>query len=80
MSNDEITMSAMDKNGTGPVTCAELKELGYNLNGFFLLRVNTTTIKIVYCNLKELKRKTKKKKNKNELSTISKSAPPIYGL
>ena len=80
MSNDEITMSAMDKNGTGPVTCAELKEFGYTSNGFFLLRFNTTTIKIAYCNLKGLKRKTKQKKNKNELSTIIESTPPLLGM
>jgi len=80
MSNDEITMNAMDTNGTGPGTCAELKEFGYTSNGFFLLRSNTTTIKIAYCNLKGLKRKTKQKKNQNELSTIIESTPTLLGM
>lgn len=54
MGSDEITRSAMDKNGAGPATCEELRDIGYTLNGFFMLRFTSTTIKMAYCNLKKL--------------------------
>ena len=71
LSDDEHTSNAIHSNGTGPSSCKELENFGHNLNGFYFLRLNTTTIKTAYCKLNETKRKTKKKKNSNnELTTL----------
>ena len=73
MSDDEITRSAMQGNGTGPETCEELKEIGYKLDGFYMLRFNSTLIKTAFCKLHETKEKIKKKKKKRKESTTVES-------
>ena len=69
MSDDIITRSAMDENG-GARTCEELKKSGYDLDEFYMLRFNVTTIKTSFCKFNETKQKAKNKnKNKNDSST-----------
>lgn len=67
-SNDDITREAIHKNGNGPSTCEELKQVGHNLSGFYFLRTNTTKIKAAYCTLNEIEQRTENN-DKNESRT-----------
>jgi len=79
MSEDIITRSAMDENG-GARTCEELNKSGYNLDGFYMLRFNVTTIKTSFCKFNKTKQKTKNKnKNKNDSSTIETTTLTLPG-
>jgi len=49
LSNDEATLSASSENGTGPQNCEGLKNIGYTLDGFYLVRFKTNIIQTVYC-------------------------------
>ena len=72
ISNDELTRNAMNENGTGPATCEELLHIGYIQDGFYMLRFNLKTIKIVYCKLGEEYRKARmKEKENNQLQTTA---------
>ncbi len=80
MSDDEITMSAIHKNGIGPETCEELNQMGYELDGFYMLRFNSTLIKTTYCRLNEMKIRTNKgKKDKYELTTVEPLTSTLLG-
>lgn len=46
-SSDEITSSKM--NGTGPSNCTDLQSIGFNLRGFYMVRLNNKRIKTIYC-------------------------------
>ncbi len=62
----------MNENGTGPATCEELLHIGYIQDGFYMLRFNLKTIKIVYCKLGEEYRKARmKEKENNQLQTTA---------
>ena len=88
MGNDKITRNAMDENGTGPATCDDLQQIGYTLDGFYMLRLNFKAMKIVYCKLYEqikiLSAKNKQKDtssgfNSTDINNISKK-PRMYFL
>jgi len=49
LSNDELTRQATMKNGTGPESCEELKNIGYTLDGFHMVRFKTNMVIAVYC-------------------------------
>jgi len=49
LSNDESTTEAMSENGSGPKSCEELKNIGYTLDGFHMVRFKTNIVKAVYC-------------------------------
>ena len=39
---DEIAENATKQNGLGPTTCQDLESVGYTLNGFYLVRFNSS--------------------------------------
>ncbi len=81
MSNDEITMNAIHKNGSGPETCDEIRKIGHKLDGFYMLRFNSTLIKTSYCKFNRTKRrKDKTKKDKNELTTLKPTTSTLLGI
>lgn len=49
LGTDEITKKASGMQGTGPGNCEDLKEIGYNLNGFYLVRFMYRRSKAIYC-------------------------------
>ena len=49
LSNDDLTRQATMANGTGPESCEELKNIGYTLDGFHMVRFKTNVVKAVYC-------------------------------
>ena len=42
--------NAADVNGTGPETCKDLIDLGYTLEGLYMVRFNLNRIKRINCN------------------------------
>ena len=68
LSYDEITKIAIHKNWAGPESCEELKQIRCKLDGFYMLRSNTRTIRIVLqvnCILQvEWKKKKKRKRRR----------------
>jgi len=80
MGNDKITRNAMDENGIGPATCDDLQQIGYFLDGFYMLRFNTKAIKTVYCKFNEHIRILKKKDEEtNRLRSIDPTASTLHG-
>jgi len=49
LGTDQTTINATAINGTGPGNCEDLKQLGYSLEGFHMVRFNSKTVKIIYC-------------------------------
>jgi len=49
LSTDIITQNASGMNGTGPGNCEDLKDLGYTLMGFYMVRFNSKRVKTIYC-------------------------------
>jgi len=49
LSTDETTIDASSINGTGPGNCEDLQRLGYTLEGFHLVRLNSIRVKAIYC-------------------------------
>jgi len=49
LSNDELTRKAMSLNGTGPDSCDALKNIGYTLDGFYMVRFKANIVKSIYC-------------------------------
>jgi len=49
ISNDNFTGKASGENGTGPGSCQDLRDLGYNLSGFYMVRLKPKRSKTVYC-------------------------------
>lgn len=70
LSSDEITKNAVHVNGTGPATCNDLQDIGHYLNGFYFIRVDSTTIKSTFCKFNEMTTKTKHKENGECNTTI----------
>lgn len=59
-SNDEITRA--NEKSTGPANCQDLKNIGYTINGFYMVRENSKIIKIVFCEF-----------NQKEVTTMDKT-------
>ena len=53
LSSDEITRNASRENGKGPKNCTDLKEFGYILSGFYVVRYKTNIMKIIFCKFDE---------------------------
>ena len=49
LSNDEITRKALSENGTGPASCSDLESIGYTFDGFYIVRSDAKTMKIIFC-------------------------------
>ena len=49
LSNDELTRQATSSNGTGPASCEELKNFGFTLDGFYMVRFKANIVKTIYC-------------------------------
>jgi len=60
-------------NYTEPTSCEDLREIGYALNGYYMVRFNGIKVKTVYCNLNSSSKKTneskKRSKRENKLKT-----------
>jgi len=53
LSTDETTINASRVNDTGPGNCEDLQSLGYSLEGFHLVRLNSIRVKAIYCSFKQ---------------------------
>jgi len=49
LSNGSFTGKASGVNGTCPGNCQDLRDLGYNLSGFYMVRFKRKRIKPIYC-------------------------------
>ena len=49
LDTDETTQNTSSLNGTGPASCEDLKFIGYNLSGFYLVRFKPNIIQAIYC-------------------------------
>jgi len=71
LSNDELTRQATSANGTGPGSCEELKNIGYTLDGFYMVRFKTNIIKSIYCIFNYAEKDENNPKTTNECDIIS---------
>lgn len=49
LSPDKFTQKASGVNGTGPANCQDLRNVGYSLTGFYMVRFKPKRIKAIYC-------------------------------
>jgi len=72
LGNDELTKNASGLNGTGPGNCQDLKDLGYKLEGLYLVRFNSKRIKTIYCSFNNETIKNTKNQDRNQKVTYPK--------
>ncbi len=66
LSADEVTEKASVVNGSGPQSCQDLKNGGYNLNGFYMVRFNSKRANTVFCEFNESVKKSEKEEDRPE--------------
>lgn len=52
LGTDDTTQKAITSNGISPENCEDLHQLGHILKGFYLVRMNRKSMKIIYCEFK----------------------------
>lgn len=71
LSNDQVTILESSEHGTGPQNCEELKNIGYTLDGFYMVRFKVNIIKMVYCMFNYIEQE-----EENQTSTIKPTLKP----
>jgi len=71
LGNDQVTILESSEHGTGPQNCEELKNIGYTLDGFYMVRFKVNIIKMVYCMFNYIEQE-----EENQMSTIKPTLKP----